>query len=217
MRIAYAALAVVATTAAVPASAAELLVNGGFETPTVYFNTYSGTQIPGWTVTTNNVDIASNSIYGVANYAYEGSQWLDIVGTGRSGAIAQTFATTAGTTYSLSFAYANNPDFTPASASVAVTGATSLLATTIAHGGSTRTAAGWTLYTGSFVADSTSATLLFTDVSHNLNAGIYLDAVSVQSLTTGVPEPATWATMLVGLGAVGGSMRLRRKGATAAA
>ena len=30
-------------------------------------------------------------------------------------------------------------------------------------------------------------------------------------LTTGVPEPATWAMMLIGFGAVGYSMRRRRK------
>ena len=33
----------------------------------------------------------------------------------------------------------------------------------------------------------------------------------------GVPEPATWAMMLVGVGMVGGAMRMRRKTALATA
>lgn len=200
-----------ALVAATPASA-DLLTNGGFETPTGYFTTYSGTQIPGWTVTTNNVDIASNAIYGASSaYAFEGTQWLDLVGTGRSGAIAQSFATTAGAIYQLSFAYANNPDYTPASANVSVVGLTTLLATAVTHANSTRTAAGWIVYTGSFTADSANATLSFTDTSHNLNAGVYLDAVSVQAIAPGVPEAATWSMMVAGVGAVGFALRRRRR------
>lgn len=210
MKLAAAILTAIMASIGAPASA-EQLVNGGFETPTGYFTTYSGTQIPGWTVTANNVDIASNAIYGANSaYAYEGVQWLDLVGTGRSGAIGQTFATTVGTVYQLSFAYANNPDFTPASANVAVMGLTTLLAASITHADSTRTTAGWTIYTGNFTADSANATLSFTDTSHNQNAGVYLDAVSVQALATAVPEPATWAMMIAGFGLIGGATRRNR-------
>jgi hypothetical protein len=41
-----------------------------------------------------------------------------------------------------------------------------------------------------------------------------LDSVS---LTSGVPEPNTWALMLIGFGGAGGMMRLSRRRALAAA
>jgi PEP-CTERM motif len=37
--------------------------------------------------------------------------------------------------------------------------------------------------------------------------------VTLNEVTPGVPEPATWAMMLIGFGAVGYSMRRQRKGA----
>jgi PEP-CTERM motif len=42
-------------------------------------------------------------------------------------------------------------------------------------------------------------------------------ALTSGGLLTGVPEPATWATMMVGLGLLGGAMRLRRKPAVSLA
>ncbi|MEN2786693.1 PEPxxWA-CTERM sorting domain-containing protein [Sphingomonas qilianensis] len=44
--------------------------------------------------------------------------------------------------------------------------------------------------------------------------GLAIDNFSVGSVVTAVPEPSTWAMMLVGFGAVGGAMRRRRSGAT---
>ena len=38
-----------------------------------------------------------------------------------------------------------------------------------------------------------------------------LAVISTQQATSPVPEPATWAMMLVGFGAVGGALRSRRK------
>ena len=68
----------------------------------------------------------------------------------------------------------------------------------------------WDHFTGSFVADSSSATLAFNETQGGGNAGVFLDNVSVS-----VPEPATWSLMIMGVGAVGASLRNRRRRATA--
>jgi hypothetical protein len=44
-----------------------------------------------------------------------------------------------------------------------------------------------------------------------VNEGVFLDAVSVAA----VPEPATWALMLLGFGGIGLAMRRRRRPALA--
>jgi hypothetical protein len=44
-----------------------------------------------------------------------------------------------------------------------------------------------------------------------------MEISSLSVLTTGVPEPASWALMMTGLGLVGGAMRANRKTAVAAA
>lgn len=65
-----------------------------------------------------------------------------------------------------------------------------------------------------FVADRATATLSF--LAHGTPEGVppfsLLDGVS----GTAVPEPATWALMVGGLGLVGGALRSRRRGVVAA-
>ena len=46
--------------------------------------------------------------------------------------------------------------------------------------------------------------------------GAVIDNIVVSAEPTGVPEPASWAMMLVGFGAIGGTMRLRRRGVAVA-
>jgi hypothetical protein len=71
--------------------------------------------------------------------------------------------------------------------------------------GATRTDMGWTPFTYNFVADGGTTTLSFTS-SIGGAYGAALDAVSVSDA---VPEPATWALMILGFGAIGGAMRRR--------
>jgi hypothetical protein len=61
-----------------------------------------------------------------------------------------------------------------------------------------------------FTATSTSEDLVFSVTSGYNDIG--LDAVS---LSSGVPEPAAWVSMLIGLGAVGAVLRRRRTAALA--
>src|SRR4051812_38058768 len=83
---------------------ADLIINGGFEVPSIsdaFYqnygvqtdNPYSGlTFDSAWSIPTNNVDIV-NPIAGWNAPAYQGAQVLDLVGYGSTGAISQSFAT----------------------------------------------------------------------------------------------------------------------------
>jgi len=69
--------------------------------------------------------------------------------------------------------------------------------------------AGYDLFSQTFVANSSSTILTFIDTRGAFNAGIYLDDVSVDAVAA-VPEPSTWAMMILGFGGVG-FMAYRRK------
>ncbi|HLL27669.1 MAG TPA: DUF642 domain-containing protein [Xanthobacteraceae bacterium] len=187
-----------------------LLQNGGFEDPAIatWYQNYgahtndpwSGPSFPGWSVVGNNVDIVSASFSPGGAPAYQGTQFLDLVGYGSTGDILQTFNTQAGKTYALSFAYGNNPWSTStAAAAFDVLGNSGLLAGTITHSGSTTGNINWVVYTGTFVADSSSTTLRFDNTIGGGSGGVLLDAVSVSA----VPELSTWAMMLIGFAGMG--------------
>jgi hypothetical protein len=196
-----AAVALAAALGASASFAANLIQDGGFETPDigdVWYQTFTSpfpTPLDSWTP--SNVDIVS-SLGAPGNApAYQGVQYLDLVGTGpdgtelSTGMISQTFGTVAGQTYTLSFAYSNNPWSTStASASVSVDG----LSGGVTHDTSTTTDLDWLTYTNTFVATSSSATLTFIETVGSNNGGVLIDAVSV----AGVPEASTWAMMLAG-------------------
>lgn len=78
------------------------------------------------------------------------------------------------------------------------------------------TATPWTSVSANFTATGTSQTLNFLAVGtpNGLPPVALLDNVSVRAA---VPEPATWAMMLLGFGAIGATMRRRRMNALAAA
>jgi PEP-CTERM motif len=193
-----------------PIAKANLITNGGFEDPNIGINFYVNepTSFSGWTVVTNNVDIVNPSV-GWNAPAAEGNQVLDLVGFNSTGGIASTsFATTPNTTYFFGFAYANNPGFSPASASYNVFDANnlSLLSGSVTHGTSANGNLDWNFVTGTFTADTTTSTLQFLTTLGGSSGGILLDAVEVAP----VPEPATWAMMIVGFAGVG-FMAYRRK------
>ena len=180
-----------------------VLLNGGFEQPTPLPNAWGrefsagNTAIPGWSVVSGSVDIQSASWFD----PYQGAQSLDLDGS-QPGSIGQSFATTIGTTYQLSFAYGNNPDQRgtfdgPHTADVTVTDSHGmvLISSTVTHTGSTPTIMNYQMFTDNFVADTTITTLKFTstDPSYS-NNGIALDAVSVSPTPTPTPTPSPTPT-----------------------
>jgi hypothetical protein len=202
---------------------ANFVTNGEFETPNIGANgvvTYGfgSTAITGWTVVaganspagTGSVDLVGSSFFPSTDGV---GQSIDLDGTtppNSAGGITQLISgLTAGSTYTLSFYYANNPGANSASAMVSIDG----LSTTITHSGSVATSlAGmnYTLATYTFTATaSNTLSFISTDPTADLN-GIVLDNVSITGPTV-VPEPASCAMLGLGLLAVGAYTRARRR------
>ena len=116
-----------------------------------------------------------------------------------AGTISQTFATTPGTQYQLSFLLGAPWFDTAVTASVAGVSQTFYLSEQEQYGFP------WQQETLNFIASGSSTTLLFESVQGGFWAPV-LDNVSVEAV--GVPEPATM--LLLGLGLVG-LAGLRRK------
>jgi choice-of-anchor C domain-containing protein len=165
------------------ASGASLIINGGFEAPALSNGAVATfTSIPGWTIN-GNIDVLNN-LWAPA----EGQQVIDLVGnTGPGTYIQQSFATTPGQIYNLTFEYANNVDTTDATANVLLTGASSLLNQNFSHSGSIASNMNWTLFSTEFTADASSTTLRFTHITSPVpdSRGVALDAVDVEQ----APEP----------------------------
>ena len=193
-----AALAAVLTPAA---HAVELINNGGFEAdpfPGSGFTTLTS-GLTGWSI--------SGSVDLIKDYwaPASGSYSLDLNGGGAS-TISQSFATQIGVLYNVSFSMAGNPDGGGNKSINA--NVTTPNTYTFDISNSTHANMGWVTKTFSFVATSNSSTLSFVGNAVNGPYGAALDNVSV----TSVPEPATYAMMLVGLSVMGYAARSRRHG-----
>ena len=214
-------VALVAFLAAAPARAG-LITNGGFEQPggqtADLFLPAGSTSLTGWTIVSGSVDVVPST---GSWPAYEGNQSLDLDGHS-AGTIEQTFSTTAGVTYRLTFAYGNNPGggaakagdpiVLPRTATVSVVGTSTLLSQDISHGTSTKSNMDWTVFVGTFTADSATTTLRFTSTDEPTSyGGIALDAVDVRA----VPEPSGLALLGAGAASLAGCVVWRRKSAAA--
>lgn len=186
---------------------ASLITNGSFELGSFTgapFDTIGngGTAITGWTVGGNSVDW-------IGSYwqPQDGNRSIDLAGDG-PGTLSQSFATTVNQTYLVQYWMAGNPDGAPTvktlNANVIVNVPASFNDT-----GFDKSNMGWTLKAFTFTANSTTSTLTFIDTDTG-PFGPALDNVSVAA----VPEPATWAMMILGFVGVG-FMAYRRKAPSA--
>lgn len=214
-------------------AAANLLINGGFEDPpqagrtnVATFNIPAGSNyITGWTVVQGNVDLTTAANYGPGpNTLHPASvQDIDLVGDtngsgGVFGGLSQSFATVAGQMYRLTFDYSHNNGTASSNgyaAQVTVADGNALAATVL----STEVTQafnqlGWAAFSQTFTANSDLTQLTFINTRGGFNAGIYLDEVSVEAVAA-VPEPSTWAMMILGFAGVG-LMAYRRRNQNAA-
>ena len=200
------ALAALATALAASASAhaADLITNGGFEDG-VYTVGGDASVPTGWTP--NAAFVAFPNFNRVINGdEHSGSSALHLgnLDNGPLAALSQTFADVAGLTYSASLYVDDLGAHGDANAffKAAVDGATKVVLDD--------TVASYTLETFSFVGTGSDTLSLAAQTNPNEWA---VDDVSVTMVAAapGVPEPATWAVMLVGFGGLGAAMRTRRR------
>lgn len=206
-------LAAIAFTAmaslAAPAQAAVNLVsNGSFETgvdPGTFTTLGTGSpNISNWTVT-GSIDYIGT--YWVAS---NGSRSIDLNGSYQAGQVSQTVSgLTAGHSYTVSFDLAGNPDGAPLTKSLDVIIGGVLKNYTFPLGGATHANLGWVGHSFNFTATSSSELLSFGPNGDAGGAfGPVLDNVSVSAA---VPEPSTWAMMLIGFGGLAMMARRRRR------
>ncbi|MFF2078885.1 choice-of-anchor C family protein [Kitasatospora sp. NPDC058162] len=162
-----AATALATTSLAAPAQAAggkrtfSHFDDGSFESPKVPANSFTepvaGQSIGPWQVTSGSVDLIGAGFWQAA----EGDQSVDLNGAD-SGTIAQTFTTTPGATYSVSYALAGNPGGGPAlrTGRVLIDGQ-DFQDFSFDVTGKTRAAMGYVGRQFSFVAYNSSTTLTF--------------------------------------------------------
>lgn len=214
---------------AAPSSATNLVVNGSFEGGSFVGGSFGfstaqqvlpgdSTTLPGWTTSGSELAWDQNGQAGIVSQ--NGNYNLDLTGffdtPGSYATVSQTLSTIAGGVYHLSF-YGGNylPQGATAAAIVATAGNASqtflIPATSIPDAGNSS----WTNFGFDFTAVSSATVLSFggnnPGGSHPTFIG--LDNVSVSFLhgpVGSVPEPASWALMIMGFGLVGATMRSGR-------
>jgi choice-of-anchor C domain-containing protein len=209
---------------------ASLIRNGSFEEgpgTRAFLNLVGGsTGLPGWVVTGEGVDLVGAGYW----LSADGTYAIDLDGSARSrttppyarGGIAQTFATTPGKRYRVSFALAGNPNRPPAKKPMRIAAAGQSAELTFDATGKSGRNMGWVTKTWTFTAKGDSTTLEFQSLTQSPETGFgaAIDQVAVTLLDDGPLRVAeTEREIQVSLGAEilfdTGESRLRPAGTAA--
>ncbi len=210
LKILLAATAVAAVALAGSASAAtNLVTNGNFSSPSVGAYAILGNgSVPGWTnLAEPFIEIGATSTYGLT--CYNGICTNLEVNANTFGNVQQTISgLTVGQSYLLSYVYGGR------SAGGAQGMNTTFGGVTVNTNNSDGVNSFWTPFSTTIVATAGSEVLSFQGfnaqgetIGNNISFGNEVTGVSL----TAVPEPATWAMMLVGFGGLGAALRISRR------
>lgn len=190
---------------------ASLIRNGSFEEgpATMRFLNLAGgdTSLPGWVVTGEGVDLVSTGYW----ISADGARAIDLDGSARSrktpphvqGGIAQTFRTTPGTRYLVTFELAGNPNQLPRVKPMRLSAAGQSAEFKFDATGKTGRNMGWTAQRWTFTANQETTTLEFLSltVSPQTGYGAAIDnVVVIAEPSASVKVIETEAEVLVNLG-----------------
>lgn len=209
------------------ASAANLIVNGGFETPDAsdgtFIQAFGGTNFGGWTVTGADVLLIDRNYTesGLVFNAAAGNQAVDLTGAGNTSpedGVEQTvFGLQTGLLYRLSFELGNAAPIggnagsytLPSTVRVTFDGGPALSFTNAINNPTGSPGINFQFFSTGYVATSNQVTIRFFNGVGNDNY------VGLDNVSLAVPEPATWALMIMGFGSAGAMLRRRRTFAAA--
>ncbi len=201
------------STAGAANAATELVVNGGFKGDTqvgfTIVSAVSPAQIAGWTVLTNYIDWSHDAWQSSDGDGYS----IDLIGGFGTSSIGQTITTVAGQTYRLTFDLSGNPDnYRDAARIVTIKADGVKIGATQYDLGPTNTRGDmlWSSRGLTFTATGALTEIVFTGTSDDPGNGYWGPALDNVSMTA-VPEPATWAMMIIGFGAAGSMVRTARR------
>ena len=194
-----------------PAAAAGF-VNGSFETSTCgapsggFATVNAGNNcITGWTVDSGSVDYINGYWQ-----AQSGVRSIDLAGN-NPGTLSQIFDTVAGQLYSVDYYLSGNPDGGAAAkfgVVSAVNGAVISSATFLGLQGASHSNMNYLPWNFTFTATGPTTKLSF---ASNPSAGnFYGAALDSVTVTSAVPEPSTWALLLLGFIGIGVTIRTKR-------
>jgi choice-of-anchor C domain-containing protein len=193
-----------------PVQAVNLIQNGSFEIGSINPGSFTtlgvgSTVIANWTVSQGTIDYI-----GTLWQASEGSRSLDMEGFFTTGGIQQTFSTTIGETYRVTFDLAGNSAGGSTLKEMRVSVGGNFADFSFDTTGKNFTDMGWLPKSWDFTANSTTTTLEFIGLT-NSGAGAALDNVSVEALSSSpIPEPSTTLGLL-SLGIFGLGSALKRR------
>lgn len=165
---------------AVAQAQANIIVNGGFESPAISAGNYGiFTSIPGWTSTLGDgLELQNNA----AGTPFEGHNLMELDSNNNSNA-RQSIATTINQSYDLSFEYSPRPGISSASNPVEVYFGGNLIDTLTGVGAGNTV---WSLKQYTVVATGASSVLEFRAVGTSDSLGGYIDDVKMD--VSPVPE-----------------------------
>lgn len=194
-------------------ASAATFTNGSFEigqAPGSFSTQAAGsTAITGWTVGGFGVDYIGS--YWMAS---DGVRSIDLSALS-AGSVAQSFTTVVGRAYQVIFDLSGNPDGGTGlrTAVVSINGSLPSIKSYVVTPANSRETMNWETFTYDFTAFSNLSTIVFASAEYS-PFGPALDNVSVieggGGIGSTVPEPGSWALMIVGFGLVGVSARQRK-------